>query len=680
MYAFVCRPVVFKDIPEFKYQATLLWPQGSKKPSVPNPLKPDELNAVMIRFALSISTSRAPKYNSHSWATTKSSSPTPSQASSNTSSKISGNGPPGFAQISGGFVNSMLSSTPGSTGDGAKPRFDYDVPLESLLDGATDDIDHEAEILLWIKEFLQNELGRLGGNVPMPLVNNIRSLGSDEIVLQEIVNFAKSKQIPMDSAKRDSIANGLRMLRLRIRSREDVDLNSSGVDGASSSASFQFPACLANFTDQDLEFVYEMPLNHEYLDLLDKFYAKFLKHENLEFRMDFDQAFKKLSPFMAFKSFSWILDWMTNDRRKRLRQSSDLKDFDDSEEILGAVEQFWNNLKRMKAKNMFSYFFNEDKDKVNKMLICYMKHHILDLSRMNNIARILKETKPDEAVDRYLSLPDMNIDFGKSNQAQNLDYKGLKKTFDRFYAWLNNRPFLNFIREPGAKTNLDMEFQKISLLYTWSSSNKSIKQLEKDLKNSSSLKSLMDKWKQLVLQNFSANLDVDAGALIKLTLDFLADDLDMSKTAVDFAASLAENQGFVAHHYNSDIAVILTIKGEVVIFEKSVVFIQHQQSWSKVNTVDEIKVGTYVRLRGHPNYSNVATKVWACNDFRTKEPFSASSSIVKGNANWVLLELAVLYICLKFQEKSITTLWLKTSTSWLRSCPLLNLWWGPKLC
>ena len=30
--------------------------------------------------------------------------------------------------------------------------------------------------------------------------------------------------------------------------------------------------------------------------------------------MDFDQAFKKLSPFMAFKTFSWILDWMTNDR------------------------------------------------------------------------------------------------------------------------------------------------------------------------------------------------------------------------------------------------------------------------------------------------------------------------------------------------------------------------------
>ena len=57
-----------------------------------------------------------------------------------------------------------------------------------------------------------------------------------------------------------------------------------------------------------------MPLNSEYLSLLETFYGKFLKSENLDFRMDFDQAFKKLSPFMAFKTFSWILDWMTNDR------------------------------------------------------------------------------------------------------------------------------------------------------------------------------------------------------------------------------------------------------------------------------------------------------------------------------------------------------------------------------
>ena len=66
----------------------------------------------------------------------------------------------------------------------SKPKFDYDMPLEALLDDGGDDIDNEAEILMWIKDFLTNELGKLGVNVPMLLMNNIRSLGSDELVLQ----------------------------------------------------------------------------------------------------------------------------------------------------------------------------------------------------------------------------------------------------------------------------------------------------------------------------------------------------------------------------------------------------------------------------------------------------------------------------------------------------------------
>ena len=54
------------------------------------------------------------------------------------------------------------------------------------MDDGGDDIDNEAEILMWIKDFLTNELGKLGVNVPMLLMNNIRSLGSDELVLQVI--------------------------------------------------------------------------------------------------------------------------------------------------------------------------------------------------------------------------------------------------------------------------------------------------------------------------------------------------------------------------------------------------------------------------------------------------------------------------------------------------------------
>ena len=72
---------------------------------------------------------------------------------------------------------------------------------------------------------------------------------------------------------------------------------------------------IPGLSDQDLYFILDMPLNHEYLSLLETFYAKFLKTENLDFRMDFDQAFKKLSPFMAFKTFFWILNWMKCDRR-----------------------------------------------------------------------------------------------------------------------------------------------------------------------------------------------------------------------------------------------------------------------------------------------------------------------------------------------------------------------------
>ena len=94
-------------------------------------------------------------------------------------SKISAsNGPPGFSQAQVNAFTQMLNNSD------SKPKFDYDMPLEALLDDGGDDIDNEAEILMWIKDFLTNELGKLGVNVPMLLMNNIRSLGSDELVLQ----------------------------------------------------------------------------------------------------------------------------------------------------------------------------------------------------------------------------------------------------------------------------------------------------------------------------------------------------------------------------------------------------------------------------------------------------------------------------------------------------------------
>ena len=49
------RSIVFKDTPEYKYQATLVWPQASKKPSTASLLTADELNQLMIRFAFATS-------------------------------------------------------------------------------------------------------------------------------------------------------------------------------------------------------------------------------------------------------------------------------------------------------------------------------------------------------------------------------------------------------------------------------------------------------------------------------------------------------------------------------------------------------------------------------------------------------------------------------------------------
>ena len=89
--SFYSRSIVFKDTPEYKYQATLVWPQASKKPSTASLLTADELNQIMIRFAVATNQKPIGMYNM-AWATvnqhdplSKSSSPTPSQTSSNTS-------------------------------------------------------------------------------------------------------------------------------------------------------------------------------------------------------------------------------------------------------------------------------------------------------------------------------------------------------------------------------------------------------------------------------------------------------------------------------------------------------------------------------------------------------------------------------------------------------------------
>ena len=101
--------------------------------------------------------------------------------------------------------------------------------------------------------------------------------------------------------------------------------------------------------------------------------------------------------------------------------------------------------------------------------------------------------------------------------------------------------------------------------------------------------------------------------------------------------------GFVAHHYNENIGIILTVKGEIVIFEKSVVFKQEgYHDWCKIDQVQQLTVGSYVKLRKHP--SNVAEKVWSCHDFGTLEPSRPASTNVKGDILNLLGVLFVIYL------------------------------------
>ena len=175
--SFFYRPIVFKDLPEYKYQATLVWPQASKKPSSTNLLSVDELNQSMVRFSVDLVRSKTPAWTN---SLSKSSSPSPSPSTSNGASASAIT-----SKFALNFASSLMENSKVS-------KFNYDVPLEDLLDDGGDDLDSEAEILMWIKDFLQNELGKLGGNVPMLLMNNIRSLGSDELVLQVIIKSSKS--------------------------------------------------------------------------------------------------------------------------------------------------------------------------------------------------------------------------------------------------------------------------------------------------------------------------------------------------------------------------------------------------------------------------------------------------------------------------------------------------------
>ena len=454
------------------------------------------------------------------------------------------------------------------------------------------------------------------------------------------MNFAKSKQIVIDNTKRESIAQGLKHLRRRIRGLESPDFDKSLI--MTSTEKTNNPSPLENYADHELNFIYKMPLNHEYLSVMELFYAKFLKSENLEFRMDFDTAFKKLSPLMAFKSFNWILDWMTNDRRKKLRQVSDLKDFNDSEEIIGALEQFLNNLKVLKSKNLLKAFFNQDEEKTAKMLIYYIKHHITDIKTMNMVLKVIKDMKnihqyftgepyiKNQIDSNRVSLPDLQQDLNFTNE--NFEIRNgthMQRHYERLWTFLDQNLDLTpenneFI---GSDFHSDFEFQKLSILYPWYKTSTSLDYLEDTLvKSQGNLHDYLKKLLQTCLLEAPA---VDPGMVVKKTVDFLVKKLDLPKKALEFAWSMTEQQGFVAEYYGESLGLIFTVKGEVVIFEKSNLFLQTKDhSWRNVRNLDEVRIGTYVKLR--TKIPNVAAKVWVYYDTKTEEPLKPSSKVTKG--------------------------------------------------
>ena len=442
----------------------------------------------------------------------------------------------------------------------------------------------------------------------------------------------------IDNAKRESISQGLKHLRRRIRGLESPDFDKSLIMSAvCSSEKLTQNSPLENYADHELNFIYNMPLNHEYLSVMELFYAKFLKSENLEFRMDFDTAFKKLSPLMAFKSFNWILDWMTNDRRKKLRQFSDLKDYNDSEEIIGALEQFLNNLKALKSKNLLKAFFNQDEEKTAKMLIYYIKHHITDVKTMNMVLRVIKDMKNihqycsgeefiKSHLDRGVVMPELSSDYLVTDQFEIKNPTHVQRHYERFWTFLDAH--LDFgSSEFVNEMTTDVDFQKLALLYPWYQTSTSLENLEDNvMKCGGNIYDLQKKWIQTCLLETPA---VDPGAVTKKTMDYLADKMDLSKKALEFAWSMTEQQGFVAEYFGDLFGLVFTVKGEVVIFEKSTIFLQTKDhSWRNVRSLEEVRIGTYVKLRA--KIPNVAAKVWVYYDTKTEEPLKQTSKVTKG--------------------------------------------------
>ena len=171
----------------------------------------------------------------------------------------------------------------------------------------------------------------------------------------------------------------------------------------------------------------------------------------------------------------------------------------------------------------------------------------------------------------------------------------MKKHFQRFCTWLDSNIVnggLNFIQETSGPTNSD--FQKLAIMHAWYKTSQSMEDLEQRFLNAGpEFKQILEKWSMQYLQSYE-DLEIDHTTVLRKTIDFFADKLDMSKIALSFAWSLNENQGFVAQHYPSNLGLIITVEGDFVLFERNVAFIQVKGQWTVIDSIKEMTIGTYI--------------------------------------------------------------------------------------
>ena len=92
------------------------------------------------------------------------------------------------------------------------------------------------------------------------------------------------------------------------------------------------------------------------------------------------------------------------------------------------------------------------------------------------------------------------------------------------------------------------------------------------------------------LQNYE-DLEIDPSTVLRKTVDFFSDKLELSKIALSFAWSLSEEQGFVAQHYPSNLGLIINVEGEMVLFDRNVAFIQVKGQWCGIDSIKELPIG-----------------------------------------------------------------------------------------